>query len=477
VTTSSSGHWLVTLAGVVSAAAWLTLCWASHQAGPFPLPLYFACMAVAWAAAIAALRSPYPATIVAWAVAFRVIGLFSRPLLDDDWFRYVWDGWRFAVSGNPYTLPPSAFFGDPSVPAKLIPVLDGLNHPHLPTIYGPVTEFCFLVSHWVAPGELWPWKLILFAAEASCAVLLVRRSGNWRAVALLLWCPLAIHETAFSAHPDALAAALAAIGVFASGALTGALLIGLALASKATALLLVPVWLARNGRNGVWTRAFLSAIVAATVVLASYLPFGRDALRSLDAMRGFEFNSSIFAGAAWAVGPSTAFNVCAVTTVVLACVLACRSKAGFASVCRAASLTLGSAFLLSPVVNPWYLLWLLPFAQGASPGPTFTALAAVSLSYCYGLHLGRADLGPYGHPAWVRAVEYGAILAALLLPAGWFRWSVPICIPRDTNAPGYAAAEISCHLPNAADRIRHAVGNAVHPGRFRRCLPPESSAS
>jgi predicted outer membrane lipoprotein len=77
-------------------------------------------------------------------------------------------------------------------------------------------------------------------------------------------------------------------------------------------------------------------------------------------------------------------------------------------------LAYGTLFLASAVVNPWYLLWMLPFAA-ASPSLTpWVAMAAVSLSYATALNLGITGPGPYSHPAWVRPMEYGLILAAAL---------------------------------------------------------------
>lgn len=72
----------------------------------------------------------------------------------------------------------------------------------------------------------------------------------------------------------------------------------------------------------------------------------------------------------------------------------------------------GGFFLLSPVVNPWYLLWMLPFTALRPAAWSLAALALVSTSYLCGLHAGAAALGPYEHPAWLRPLEYGGIALA-----------------------------------------------------------------
>jgi hypothetical protein len=71
--------------------------------------------------------------------------------------------------------------------------------------------------------------------------------------------------------------------------------------------------------------------------------------------------------------------------------------------------------LLSTTVNPWYLLWLLPFLALRPSLPGLVALAAVTLSYVTGLNLGDPALGNFEHPVWLRPLEYGLVAAALLL--------------------------------------------------------------
>ena len=52
------------------------------------------------------------AGILTLALLLRLIAVQASPLLEDDHYRYLWDGLRTATSLDPYRLPPSAFFGD-----------------------------------------------------------------------------------------------------------------------------------------------------------------------------------------------------------------------------------------------------------------------------------------------------------------------------------------------------------------------------
>ena len=83
-------------------------------------------------------------------------------------------------------------------------------------------------------------------------------------------------------------------------------------------------------------------------------------------------------------------------------------------------LVFGLLFVASAVVNPWYLLWMLPFAAASPTTLTpWVAMAAVPISYATVLNLGITGPGPYSHPAWVRPVEYGIIVAVALFE--WIR--------------------------------------------------------
>ena len=73
----------------------------------------------------------------------------------------------------------------------------------------------------------------------------------------------------------------------------------------------------------------------------------------------------------------------------------------------------GIFLMASPVINPWYPLWLLPFAAITPSVCAWTASIAVFLAYVTGLNLNGGDLQPYQQPVWVRPLEFGLILLAL----------------------------------------------------------------
>ena len=71
--------------------------------------------------------------------------------------------------------------------------------------------------------------------------------------------------------------------------------------------------------------------------------------------------------------------------------------------------------LFSPVVNPWYLVWLLPYAALRPSCWAWTASIIVSLSYITGLNLADSDLLAYQVAAPARIIEMAGIAVALLI--------------------------------------------------------------
>lgn len=349
--------------------------------------------------------------LVFWAVAFRICGLAGAPFFEDDFYRYLWDGYRFATAGTPYVAAPEAFFSDPGVPAIFHGILDRINYPELPTIYAPVTQAVFLLGYWLKPGSLAALQTILILVDLVTMVLLLRLTPAVN-VMLYAWCPLVVKEIAFTAHPDGLGICLllAAIVLARKHRWWGAAVcLGMAAGAKIFALVLVPLVMVGAG-FGPWT-------LFAGTLAGLYVPFvlqgGTDVESLLVFAREWEFNSAAFGLLATVLQPFEA-------KVVLGLLCAAfwgryylrYSQTGARDVPRGDWLY-GVFLAASPVINPWYLLWLLPFAAMTPSVSAWTASVAVFLGYVTGLNLIDGDLQPYQQPAWVRPLEFGLILLAL----------------------------------------------------------------
>ena len=357
---------------------------------------------------------PFPVgRLLVWAVAFRLCGLVGGPFYEDDFYRYLWDGYRFAVAGTPYGAAPEAFFVDPAVPALFQGVLDGVNYPELPTIYAPVTQVVFLVAYWIKPASVAALQAILIAVDLATVFLLLRLAPA-RNVLLYAWCPLVVKEIAFTAHPDGVGVCLLLAATvlarnrrwwIASG------LLGLAVATKTFALVLAPLILLRAR-----FRHWLLFVATAAAVYVPFVVLGGTDLLSLGVFaRDWEFNSAVFGLAKTVVPPFGARILLGAGFAAFWGWYSLRYARGSGEQgIPRGDLLFGVLLAVSPVINPWYLLWLLPFAVVFPSFWAWTASMAVLLSYITGLNLPDYTLQPYEQPGWARGLQFGLILLALV---------------------------------------------------------------
>lgn len=411
--TKSRRSFLWHTAGAGIFVTFAILSWLSRHPTPNDVWIVLSCLFVSWLVLIALYLGNRPGSLSAvwvWAILLRVTGLVGQPLLEDDWYRYLWDGRLFALDGNPYGQAPIAFFNDPTVPPDFANILSLINYPDIPTIYGPVCQYLFLLSYWIDPGQLWPIKLGLIVADLITLRLLLHLVTPRQAL-LYAWCPLLIFEMGFNAHPESLGICFLVAAVW---------------AKRRNHLNWVPVLLALAGGTRIFSLAMaplllvhrplrLAATFGATLAALYSVFWFQGSAADLSVLFTFaaqwEFNSSLYAvfsslvgrlGAAW---------------------LGWALFGGFylwylrRFMHRTAEIPrgdwiFGAFFLVSPVVNPWYLLWLVPFVAIFPSATGITALAVVSLSYLQGMNLGNETLGLHEHPAWLRPIEFGAIMLA-----------------------------------------------------------------
>ena len=75
-----------------------------------------------------------------------------------------------------------------------------------------------------------------------------------------------------------------------------------------------------------------------------------------------------------------------------------------------------AAFLfLAPVLNPWYWLWVLPFATIKPSLWAWITSAALLLAYVIGLHTETGRLAAYQQASWAIILEYSLIFVAMII--------------------------------------------------------------
>jgi len=330
--------------------------------------------------------------IIAIGLLLRFSMLVSTPMLEDDYFRYLWDGGVLANGFNPYTYSPRDILdkdvhGMPEDLSQLArdanPIIQKINHPWLRTIYPPITESAFAFAHFMNPWSLASWRLVLAAADVITLFLLVAilRVLNFSIAGLVIywWNPLLVKEIYNSGHMDVilfpfiLGAMLFVIQrryVLASGTL------GLAVGTKFWPIILLPVVLRPILRDP--RRLVPSFLVFICLSIAMLLPV---CLAGFDSESGFkaygkhwEMNDALFMLILWAVqllvkafrfdagyAQPLARAVVAGILVAWTLWLIRKDESDPAVISRRFLLVIAALFMLSPTQFPWYYLWMVPF--------------------------------------------------------------------------------------------------------------------
>ena len=128
----------------------------------------------------------------------------TEPHLDDDVYRYIWDGFVQNQGLNPSLYPPkSELTGFPSE------VLKKISYQQIPTVYPPIAQWFFALVFILFNTKILYWKLSFFVLTALFLFRLthlakLHQTPNWLLVILLLN-PLLHKEFVNSMHIDVLA--------------------------------------------------------------------------------------------------------------------------------------------------------------------------------------------------------------------------------------------------------------------------------
>jgi len=304
---------------------------------------------------------------IAALLAVHLAFLLAPPLQYTDVFNYVRYGRMGVLSGlNPYTVVPAlAPHSDPSFALS--------NWHHLLSPYGPAfTLFTYALVPLGVAGSFWAIKLVVALASLGtltlvwrCARLLGRSPVS--AVAFVGFNPIVLVWVLGADHNDGLMLFFVVLAVYLClrsppmAKAAGAALV-LAVSIKASAALLVPLFLAAGHRRGL-IRGGLAATVA--VGAASVIAFGLHA-------PGLSTQSSLVTavglpnllGLALGLGGETPALHLAVQVALLGVVGGCTAAVarGRLNWLTAAALVLAALTISLSWAVPWYLLWVLPFA-------------------------------------------------------------------------------------------------------------------
>ena len=131
--------------------------------------------------------------------------LFTAPILEDDYYRYLWDGAVTANLINPYEYSPEEVLKGGDVPEELLvlaeesgEIIQRINHPQIRTIYPPVAQAFFAVSYALDSWNLTTWKIILIIMDLATLSLIFSALGILKLpnsyLLIYWWNPLLLKE-------------------------------------------------------------------------------------------------------------------------------------------------------------------------------------------------------------------------------------------------------------------------------------------
>lgn len=358
--------------------------------------------------------------------------LFSFPILSKDVYSYLGQGRLMHAGRSPYQdwvsqLPGWFAQGSDSLWAES-------SSP-----YGPLflmfARFTYFVSGGVPEYGVAMMRLVAVGGVALCLYAIPRLAeytggdGVW-ALWISVANPLFLLNMIAGVHNDGLMIGGILLGfllVFRKRHVLGVLVAALAVAIKPIVVLVLPflglAMVARDASFGAKFRAWLltGAIAGAVLGLlgwASGLWFGWISAMAGAGSAAFPYApvgllgmfagwiGSLFGGDAMGIA-SVVFSIFRLASLVLVFWLAIKKPAG--EPLRYAGYALGAAVVLAPIIQPWYLLWLIPFfALGRRyPMNWERALYVLCLLLVLAGVVDQLSIGQWFSLLWVR------ILAAL----------------------------------------------------------------
>ena len=348
-------------------------------------------------------------------LAARLCLFWSDPILENDFFRYLWDGGVLAIGENPYRWSPADVLSGvaPTSLQTLASDAGGLvaqiGYPDLRTIYPPLATLFFGIAHLADPWGFTGLRSLYLIADCIVLVLLfgllrhLDRSPVW---VLVYWLnPLAVQMVYNALHMDVLLLPF----------LTAALLYAIRRQPFATAIFLIlaagiklwPALLAipllrfasANGRV-FFTTLFLFGIGFAFVVAPPVLSGPADTSGLIAFTGEWRKNEVVFGFVVTSVNAVLELfdfvrvdaerlgRLAVAGGLMLLSLWPVKSLDERGLVCRALVIV-AALFIFAPSPYPWYFLWLLPFLTAI---PNFALLAWTATLPLYQLRF---------HPAFI----------------------------------------------------------------------------
>lgn len=335
------------------------------------------------------------------AVIFRLTLLGGTPSLSDDIYRYLWDG-RVQLAGiNPYTYAPN----DPALAFLSNEQASFINFPHLRTVYPPISQFAFWLGVSITQ-TLTAQKFIFVCTEVitiiALLIILRCRRINPLWVLAYAWHPLVVLEISGSGHNDSLGIAFLWMGIAAwqlSRYGSSALSFAAAFLSKFGSLIMIPWWWFRK-KAYVWLFIFTALCVIPLLLHIQIVTNIGESFSGVATVR-MDANSSLYFILTGLLNNAMLTKIVVLVFTGLFLIWWARREADPVRYLLGAFSVVA---LLTPVLHPWYLLWVIPCFCFVRFIPMIILTGTVVLAYT--IWPAYASTGVWSMPLWARLLEY-----------------------------------------------------------------------
>lgn len=339
-----------------------------------------------------------------------LLGLFLRislfisiPILSDDYFRFLWDGYLTTEGINPFDFKPNELDSTLTNNHFTKKLFDGMNSPNYFSIYPPVNQWVFYLAALTKStfGGVLVLRSVIIGFEIGTYFIMKnicdRYNINNNKLSWFWLNPLVIIELTGNLHAEGILLFFLLSGLFSLSKLQdfkGGLLLSLSFCSKLFSLIFLPILLLKAGKYR-YLKLILGII---PLFLISFSPFLNlsNADHYIESLifyfKSFEFNGSIFNVVRWIGFQLKGFDVIYIAGPILSLIsgiiiLFVSWKYRFKNrkvIFTGLTLMISTYLFLSPIVHPWYII--IPLALGLFTNLRFPLIWSgfVFLSYsCY----------------------------------------------------------------------------------------------
>lgn len=351
----------------------------------------------------------------------RLLMFGSTPILEDDAYRYLWDGAVVVNGQNPYRYSPEEINREaPQALQQLAEqsgdVIERINHPKLRTLYPPTAQLFFAAGHLVKPFDLDGLRVIWLLLDLGVLVLLsmLLREMDLPLGQLVIywWNPLLVREIYNAGHMEltVLPFLVAAVWLMLrSRPVWASALLAWAFGAKFWPIVLLPLFLRRlfSHPRVLMAAALTFILIAVAIIWPMHVDDFSQASGAAEYARRWEMNDTLYMAPFWLAKQWTDQTdlahgaargaVSLIVIAVIAWQVRRSANDGGAWIDRAL-VVLAVLFLLSPAQFPWYALWLTPFLA-VRPRASLLLLTVLTPMYYlrfYFQAVGRVDVFDHG---------------------------------------------------------------------------------